>query len=217
MIFAMIKCNVTKLCAVIDRQAQPKQGKDGHSFLSFSVRLPVSGRDGKTADLSISVSVDGDNSPASAYYTGRRVQLSGVLTSRKKGDTIYFNLRASHVEFVRNSEADAIEAEIHFQGKTGKDRSGKPAIDRRTDKKGNPFLTFAAYSSEKDGAGREFIWVRFLDFAPEGKDFVKAETCIEVTGALQLGFYNGKTDIGCLVKEIKLWELVSKQAGNGTE
>lgn len=213
----MIKCDVTKLCAVIDRQAQPRQGKDGHSFLSFGVKLPVSSRDGKSADVSISVSVDGGCNQASAYYTGRRVQLSGILTPRKKDDTIYFNLRAGHVEFVRSSEADAIEGEMHFLGKTGKDRPGKPAIDRRTDKKGQPFLTFAAYSSEKDGAGREFLWVRFLDFAPEGKDFVRPETFIEVKGSLQLGFFNDKPDFGCLVKEIRLWELPSKPAGYGTE
>ena len=213
----MIKCDVTKLCAVIDRQAQPKKGMDGHSFLSFGVRLPVTGRDGNCADLSISVSVDGDNNQASAYYTGQRVLLSGTLIPRKKGDTIYFNLRADHAEFVRSSEADAIEAEMHFQGKTGKDRPGKPAIDRRTDKKGDPFLTFAAYSSEKDGNGREYLWVHFLDFSPDGKEFVNPGTFIEVKGSLQLGLYNNKPDFGCLVREIQPWEVESKQTGNETE
>ncbi len=212
----MIKFEVTKLCAVIDRQAQPKKGMDGHSFLSFGVRLAVTGRDGSSAGLSISVSADGDNSQASAYYTGRRVLLSGTLIPRKKGDNIYLNLRAGHVEFVRNTEADAIEAEMHFLGKTGKDRPGKPAVDRRTDKKGDPYLTFAAYSSEKEDAGREFLWVHFLDFSPDGKDFVNAETFIEVKGSLQLGLYNGKPDISCLVKEIRPWNVQSKQGGDET-
>jgi len=213
----MIKCNVTKLCAAIDRQAQPKQGKDGHSFLSFGVLLSVTGRDGSSSGLPISVSVEGGKEQASAYYTGRRVQLSGLLSPRKKGDTIYFNLRADKVEFVRNSEEDAIEAEMHFLGKTAKDRPGKPAIDRRTDKKGDPYVTFAAYSSEKDGENCEFLWVRFLDFDPDGKDFVRAGTFVEVRGSLQLGLYNNKPDIGCLVSEIQPWQLPSKQEGHETE
>ena len=200
----MIKCDVT-LCALIDRQAQVKQGKDGQSFVSFGVKVPVGGRDGAHSDMSVSVSVDGDKGKASVYTTGRRVQVKGTLTPRKKGDNIYFNLRADSVELVKSTEADAIEGDMHFQGKIGKDRNGKPAVDNRTDKKGNPFQTFSAYSSEKEGDNREYLWVRFLNFAPNNEDFVKAEAFVEVNGQLQLGVYNNKLDIGCRVKDIRPW------------
>ena len=212
----MIKCEVTKLCAVIDRQAQVKQGKDGHSFLSFVVKLTITGRDGSKAVISVTVSVNGDESQAGLYYTGRRVLMSGTLIPRKKGDTVFFNLRAEHVEFVSNAEDDTIEGDMHFQGKTGKDRPGKPAVEQRTDKKGNTFLTFPAYSSERDGEGREYLWVRFLDFSPENSDFVQAGTFIDVKGTLQIGVYNNKPDFGCIVREIQPW-VVKKEESNETE
>ena len=210
-IFVMIKCDVT-LCAVIDRQAQVKQGKDGQSFISFGVKVRIEGRDGVQSDLSVSVSVDGDKGKASVYTTGRRVQVKGILSPRKKGDSIYFNLRATAVDLVKSTEPDSIEGEMHFQGKIGKDRNGKPAVDNRTDKKGNPFQTFSAYSSEKEGDNREYLWVRFLNFSPNNESFVKAEAFVVVRGLLQLGVYNGKLDIGCRVKEIQPWTI---QNNNG--
>lgn len=212
----MIKCEVTKLCAVIDRQAQVKQGKDGRSFLSFVVKQTITGRDGSKAVISVTVSVNGDESQAGVYYTGRRVLMSGTLTPRKKGDTVFFNLRAEQVEFVSNAEDDTIEGDMHFQGKTGKDRPGKPAVEQRTDKKGNTFLTFPAYSSERDGEGREYLWVRFLDFSPENSDFVQAGTFIDVKGTLQIGVYNNKPDFCCIVREIQPW-VVKKEESNETE
>lgn len=124
-----------------------------------------------------------------------------------KGDTIYFNLRAEDVKVVGKDESDAIEGEMHFQGKIGKDRDGRPAVENHTDKKGNPFQTFSAYSSEKDGDSREYIWVRFLNFSPDSDGCVKAEAFIDVTGDLQLGFFNNKPDISCRVREIQPWTL----------
>lgn len=203
----MIKCEVSKLCAVIDRQAEPKKGKDGQTFLSFSVKLPVEGRDGSLSGILISVSVDGDKGKAADLTVGRRVEIQGTLSPRKKGDTVYFNLRAEDVKIVGKDEADAIEGEMHFQGKIGKDRDGRPAVENRTDKKGNPFQTFSAYSSEKDGDNREYIWVRFLNFSPDCDGCVKAEAFIDVKGDLQLGFFNNKPDICCRVREILPWTL----------
>lgn len=203
----MIKCEVSKLCAVIDRQAEPKKGKDGQTFLSFSVKLPVEGRDGSLSGILISVSVDGDKGKAADLTVGRRVEIQGTLSPRKKGDNVYFNLRAEDVKVVGKNEADAIEGEMHFQGKIGKDRDGRPAVENRTDKKGNPFQTFSAYSSEKDGDNREYLWVRFLNFSPDCDGCVKAETFIDVKGDLQLGFFNNKPDICCRVREIQPWTL----------
>ena len=202
----MIKCDV-KLCAAIDRPAQVKQGKDGQSFIAFGVKVPVQGRDGSRLSLDISVSMAGDKGKASVYATGRRVQIAGILTLRKKGDNTYFNLRAENVDLVKSTEGDSFEGEMHFQGKIGKDREGKPAVDNKTDKKGNPFQTFSAYSSEKDGENREYVWVRFLNFSPGNEDFVKAESFVDVRGTLQLGVYNNRLDIGCRVKEIVPWTL----------
>ena len=203
----MIKCEVSKLSAVIDRQAEPKKGKDGQTFLSFSVKLPVEGRDGSLSGILISVSVDGDKGKAADLTVGRRVEIQGTLSPRKKGDTVFFNLRAEDVKVIGKDEADAIEGEMHFQGKIGKDRDGRPAVENRTDKKGNPFQTFSAYSSEKDGDSREYIWVRFLNFSPDCDGCVKAEAFIEVKGDLQLGFFNNKPDISCRVRKIQPWTL----------
>ena len=58
---------------------------NGQEFFTFGIRIPVSGRDGVSKDLDISVSHDGGKGKAAMFTTGRRVAIKGVLTVRKKG------------------------------------------------------------------------------------------------------------------------------------
>lgn len=198
----MIKCDV-KLCAVISRAAVVKESKDGGSFLSFSVKLPLSGRDGSAKELEISVSADGDKSKASVYAQGRRLSIAGTLSLRKKDGRVFYNLRASSAEITNSKNPDSIEGTMEFQGKVG-----TKGIEERQDKNGKTFKTFSAFSTDKDGDKAEFIWVRFLYFDPkEGEDFLATGKYINIKGALQLSVYRDEVNLDCRVSEVSEWVL----------
>ena len=197
----MIKSNV-KICATISRAASVKEGKDNGPFVSFSVSLPVTGRDGSQKTFNISVSADGDQSNAAMYTEGVRVSIKGILTLRKRNDVVYFNLHAEDVEIVAITEEDKIEGDFHFMGKISKE-----GVKNLTDKKGKSFQSFSAFSSDRDGDNVEFIWVRFLNFHPSNEEFLKANAYVEVKGELQLGVYKEALSLDCRVKEIAPWDL----------
>ena len=201
----MIKCDLN-VCAVICRAASVKEDKDGNSFLSFHVKLPIEGRDGSSKDLEMSVSVDGDKSKASVYAAGRRVNLVGTLTVRKKGGKIYYNFRAESASIANSKDADRIEGTMEFRGKIG-----KKGVDVKTDKNNDTYKAFSAFSTDKDGDKVEFTWIRFLYFNPkDDEDFLKADTYIEVKGDLQLGVFKDDISLDCRVSEVKPWVLEKK-------
>lgn len=203
---SMIKCDLKNVCAVISRAASVKSGKDGNSFLSFSVKLPVEGRDGSKKDLELSVSVDGDKSNTSVYSAGRRVSLTGVMTVRKKDGKVYYNFRADRASIVNSKDSDIIEGMMEFRGKIG-----KKGVDVKTDKKGDVYKAFSAFSTDKDGDKAEFTWVRFLYFSPkDGEDFLQADSYVEVKGDLQLGVFKDEISLDCRVSEVAPWVLDKK-------
>ena len=200
----MIKCNVSA-CAAINRAASVKNVKD-NSFLTFGIKIPVEGRDGSKKDLEISVSVDGDKSKASVYAVGRRLNINGTMTVRKKGGKTYFNLRADSAELANSKSENFIEGTMEFRGKIG-----KKGVEVKTDKKEKTYKAFSAFSSDKDGDNVEFTWVRFLYFNPkEGEDFLQANTYVECKGDLQLGVYKDEISLDCRVSEVAPWELEKK-------
>lgn len=203
----MIKCEV-EVCAKITRAASVKETKDGNTFLSFGVQLPVVGRDGSKKDLDIGVSVNGGKGEKSIYAAGRKVNLSGILTIHKKNDNIYFNLRADDgAEVCKSSDESKIDGSMEFLGKIG-----KKGVEIHTDKKGNTFKTFSAFSSDKNGDKTEFTWVRFLYFEPkDGEDFLKENTYVKVNGKLQLGVFHDNVSLDCVVEEVSPWELTKKE------
>ena len=147
----MIKCNVSA-CAAINRAASVKNVKD-NSFLTFGITIPVEGRDGSKKDLEVSVSVDGDKSKASVYAVGRRLNISGTMTVRKKGGKTYFNLRADSAELANSKSENFIEGTMEFRGKIG-----KKGVEVKTDKKEKTYKAFSAFSSDKDGDNVEFLY-----------------------------------------------------------
>jgi len=200
----MIKCNVSA-CAAINRAASVKNVKD-NSFLTFGIKVPVEGRDGSKKDLEISVSVDGDKSKASVYAVGRRLNISGTMTVRKKGGKTYFNLRADSAELANSKSENFIEGTMEFRGKIG-----KKGVEVKTDKKEKTYKAFSAFSSDKDGDNVEFTWVRFLYFNPkDDEDFLQANTYVECKGDLQLGVYKDEISLDCRVSEVAPWELEKK-------
>ena len=95
----------------------------------------------------ISVAKDGGMDELNGLASGTRVEMTGVLTFHKKDDTIFLNMSATNVSTANVSADDSVKGEIEFRGTVGN------KIEEKTDKKGNPYLVFSAFSSEKDGEG----------------------------------------------------------------
>ena len=204
----MIKCNVT-VCGTISKAAVVRTNNENKAFTAFAVNCVIPARNGIDKTVEISVAKDGEEYNRADYTVGKRVEISGVLTFKKRGDNLYFNLSASEVTLSASNE-DSIKGEMHFRGKTGKN------IEEKTDKKGKDFQSFAAFSSDKEGENREFTWVSFVNFSPIHEDYFAAEKYVEVHGDLQLGIFKGELQIECKVKSIAAWDLNKTTDANGT-
>lgn len=191
----MIKCNVT-VCGTVSRAAAVRTNNEGKPFTAFAVNCVIPAKNGINKTVEISVAKDGEETGLSDYAVGKRVKISGVLTFKKRGENIYFNLSASSVSLSVNSNEDSIGGEMHFRGKTGK------SIDEKTGKNGKSFLQFSAFSAEKVNDGFEYLWVRFVGFDCEREAWLQPQTAIEVKGGLELSVYNDKLNIACKVSEM---------------
>ena len=198
----MIKCNVN-VCALVTKSATVKQ-VNGEEFFTFGIKLPVSGRDGVTKDLEISVSHDGGQGKAALFTTGKRVVIKGVLTVRKKNGKTYYNLRSDgDAEVTKSTAEDSISGTMEFRGKTGKN----PIVEK-CDKNDKPFKSFSAFSRDKDGDNAEFTWVNFIYFEPkEGEDFLAPQKYVYVTGELQLNVFKDEVSLTCRVSKVEPWEM----------
>ena len=191
----MIKCNVT-VCGTISKAAVVRTNNENKTFTAFAVNCVIPARNGIDKTVEISVAKDGEEYNRADYTVGKRVEISGVLTFKKRGDNLYFNMSASSVNLTVASNEDSIKGEMLFRGKTGKN------IEEKTDKKGKNFLQFSAFSAEKVNDGFEYLWVRFLGFDREREEWLQSQTGIEVKGELELSVYNDKLNIACKVSEM---------------
>lgn len=191
----MIKCNVT-VCGTISKAAAVRTNNENKAFTAFAVNCVIPARNGIDKTVEISVAKDGEEYNRADYTVGKRVEISGVLTFRKRGDNLYFNMSASSVNLTVASNEDSIKGEMHFRGKTGKN------IEEKTDRKGKNFLQFSAFSAEKVNDGFEYLWVRFLGFDREREKWLQPQTGIEAKGELELSVYNDKLNIACKVSEM---------------
>lgn len=146
----MIKCNVT-VCGTISKAAVVRTNNENKAFTAFAVNCVIPARNGIDKTVEISVAKDGEEYNRADYTVGKRVEISGVLTFKKRGDNLYFNMSASSVNLTVASNEDSIKGEMLFRGKTGKN------IEEKTDKKGKNFLQFSAFSAEKVNDGFEYL------------------------------------------------------------
>ena len=191
----MIKCNVT-VCGTISKAVVVRTNNENKTFTAFAVNCVIPARNGIDKTVEISVAKDGEEYNRADYTVGKRVEISGVLTFKKRGDNLYFNMSASSVNLTVASNEDSIKGEMLFRGKTGKN------IEEKTDKKGKNFLQFSAFSAEKVNDGFEYLWVRFLGFDREREEWLHPQTGIEAKGELELSVYNDKLNIACKVSEM---------------
>ena len=201
----MIKCNVT-VCGIVAQQATMRTSKEGKPFLAVPVKVVVPARNGSDKTIEISVRKDGSEADIADYRVGERIEVTGTLTLKQRGDKLYFNLSADDVDFSPKTDEDAVSGEMEFRGKVGK------RIDERTDKKGNPYLQFSAHSTEKVGESFESIWVRFIRFDAEREAWLQPGCRVQVKGEVSLSAYNDSLNISCKVAEMS--EAVKPEYNN---
>ena len=198
----MIKCEVS-VCGTINKEAIIRTNKDGKSFMSFAMNIVLPTTSGSKV-IDVSVLCDNDrNYDLSKFCVGTRLNISGTLLFKKRGDNLYLNLYAEGFEFENVAAIDSIKGSMQFRGKLGK------TIEEKTDKKGNKYYTFSGVSSEKVSDGFEYIWVSFFDFSQVLNDAIKPETKVEVAGSLDLSFYKDKLTISSRVKNISQYVPVN--------
>lgn len=189
----MIKCNV-KVCGIVNRAACVRQTSDGKSFVAFGLSVTVPATKGDAVTFNISVAAD--KADAASLTEGRRVAIDGVL--RIKGapeKRQYFNLSAETIELDPVAES-GIGGEMEFRGTLCKD------IVTPTDKKGNRFLRFSAYSTDKIGDEFYSVFVRFVRFSEAMEPFLVPKGKIETKGELRITSFNGNLDFSCKIAEL---------------
>ena len=198
----MIKCEVS-VCGTINKEAIIRTNKDGKSFMSFAMNIVLPTTSGSKV-IDVSVLCDNDrNYDLSKFCVGTRLNISGTLLFKKRGDNLYLNLYAEGFEFENVAAIDSIKGSMQFRGKLGK------TIEEKTDKKGYKYHTFSGVSSEKVSDGFEYIWVSFFDFSQVLNDAIKPETKVEIAGSLDLSFYKDKLTISSRVKNISQYVQVN--------
>lgn len=141
----MIKCNVT-VCGTIGRIPVVRAGKEGKQFTTFGVNVQIPVKNAAKKLVEVSAIQDGGLAEGTAGLTiGTRVEVTGVLTFKKRGEALYLNLNAASITQVGADKPDLIQGDMHFRGKLGK------TIEMKNDKKGNAYLAFSAFSTEKVG------------------------------------------------------------------
>jgi hypothetical protein len=195
----MIKAEVA-INGVISRAATQRTGKDGKAYTQLTLTVNVGDIAKETMPIEISVIKDGYNiAEANQYGTGKRVEIIGTLTFKKRGENMYVNLSAKEIHLTPASVTDAINGDLEFRGTLGK------TIDERNDKNGKPYQLFSGYSAEKINETFEFTWVRFARFAGDSSSILVPSAKVEAKGKLTITVYRKKLNLDCRVDEIKEW------------
>lgn len=195
----MIKAEVT-VNGIIDRSATSRTSKEGKPFTTFSLKVNITGHNQESLPIEISIIKDGYNaSEANQFTSGRRVEVSGNMTFKKRGERMYVNMSASQINMTPIAVTDSVEGTVEFRGTLGKQ------IDRKNDKNGKPYQTFSGFSTEKVDEAFEFTWIRFARFSGDECNALVPSGKIEAKGKLTLSVFREKLNIDCRVDEIKAW------------
>lgn len=192
---AMIKCNVT-VCGVIGRDASIRTNKEEKSFLVFPLRVMIPATGGQHAPIEVSVSREAAGEEAAGYRNGSRVEVSGTMYLKRRGDKLYFNLPANEIRTAAAGAEDSVKGELVFRGKVGQH------IEEKRDKKEQPYTVFSAFSAEKTEEGFEYQWVRFFRFGKEREDWLQPGVRVEASGEMSLSAHNGKVNVSCKATEL---------------
>lgn len=114
----MIKCNVT-VCGVIGRDASIRTNKEGKTFLVFPLRVMIPDTDGKTMPIEVDVSKDTARKEVSNYRNGSRIEVSGTMYLKHRGDKLYFNLLLTKFVQLRQMRRIRSRANWYFEVRSG--------------------------------------------------------------------------------------------------
>lgn len=192
----MLRSNVT-VCGVVSKKSCCRTNKEGKAFVTLTVNVVIPARSGINKTVEVAVIKDGSIIEVGDYAEGEHVEVSGVMTIKKRGEQWLFNLRADNVKVAGEDSKDGITGDMDFRGKVGKN------IEEKQDKKGNPFLLFSAFSTEKNDETFEYTWVRFLHFGGKREEWLQQGARVSAKGTLELSAYNDRLDITCRVKEME--------------
>lgn len=208
----MIKVHAT-INGVVCKPANIRTDHDGKKKIGFSVKLTVPGSRNNMPgkEVFIFVNKNGDENELGNFMVGSRIEVTGILMFRKVDDNLYFNFDADTVNFNPESVKDAIDGTLEFKGTIGKN------IEEKNDKKGNGYVSFSAFSTEKVNDGFRFIWVRFVKFNYVRESFLQPKAKISATGKFSVSVYNSRIDLDCRADEIRPWERMpfSPSTNNG--
>ncbi|MCH5239483.1 MAG: hypothetical protein J1F38_04615 [Muribaculaceae bacterium] len=197
----MLKVN-SKVNGVVAGAASLRTSKDGKSYVSFNLRVNVPGSRNNMPgqEILVSVSKEGTQNDTQSFSAGKRIEVEGILTFRKNGDNLYFNVRAINIDFNPEETKDMIEGTLEFKGTLGN------KVEEKTDKKGNQFIIFSAFSTDKVGEEFQFTWVRFIRFNAQREVFMLPKSKIQATGQFEVSSYNGRISLDCRCDSVGLWE-----------
>ena len=193
----MIKCNATVI-GTVNRPVEIKSGRGDKAFVTFGLGVLV--KDGnESVKLDVSVACDGEDNFILDLVPGERVKVKGIMTFKRLGDSLYYNLSAEKVSEGKKEE-DSISGKLQFRGTLG----SKDIIEREGKKGG--FRAFDAYSSEKiDEDQYSYLWVHFIDFTGDRPNWLGPRAGINAEGRLELQVYNDTVSIGCRVETLSQW------------
>lgn len=189
----MIRCNVT-VCGIVSREVTNRTNNDGNAFMTFAMNVVIPARNGINKTVEISVAKDGIDDGLTALKTGERIEVSGILTMKKRGENMFLNLSAKTVNVT--SAEDSIKGDMDFRGKIGN------TVEEKTDRKGRPYIQFSAFSTERLQDGFEYTWIRFIRFDKEREAWLQPAARIEAKGELELSVFNDRLSLSCRVKNI---------------
>lgn len=192
---AMIKCNVA-VCGVIGRDASIRTNKEEKSFLVFPLRVMIPATSGQNTPIEVDVSKNAAGEDTVGYRNGSRVEVTGTMYLKRRGDKLYFNLLAGEIRTAAEGAEDAVKGEMAFRGKVGQH------IEEKRDKKEQPYTMFSAFSAEKVEDGFEYQWVRFFCFGKEREEWLQPGVRVEARGELTLSAHNGKVNVSCKAEEL---------------
>ena len=201
----MIKADVN-MTGTIKKSASLRTDKENKPYLSFVVTVNIPDAKGKSKDLDVLVMFPGGK---------RRVIVQGSLDIKKKGEDFAFYLTANKASVKDVPGEDGITGELHFRGRL----KNENIYEEKSDRNGNPYLLFSAYSSEKVKENFVSTWVRFLRFPEKGAnidtvkpDWMQPKLKVCIDGELQLSVYDKQIRLSCRVTDMK--EYVKEECQN---
>ena len=199
----MIKAEVN-LVGTVKRGATMREDKNKKSYLSFVMAVNVTDGNENSKDMEIHIMYyNAKKSDLPLYVENRRIVAQGTLDIHKKGEDYIFYLSAKKLSVKDVSDEDAIVGELQFRGRLKND----DIMEEKSDKNGNPYIVFSAFSAEKVGDKLVSTWVRFMRFPAKGAgvetikpDWMRPKAHLTVTGDLQVYVYNNVFRFTCIVK-----------------